>query len=121
MENLLEGVPPDDRSTDRELFGDPKEGTMCDSMRGACRSVGIPGYSPHDLWHRRGSLWHANGMPPRELAEGMGHSKASMSRDVYTHVMAPEEAQTEDSGANQARETLCWCGPGVVSKLGTAL
>lgn len=34
-------------------------------------------------------------MPARELAERMGHSKASMSLDVYIHVMAPEEAQTD--------------------------
>ena len=68
---------------------------MRDSMMRACRSAGIPGYSPHDLRHRRGSVWHANGIPARELAERMGHSKASMSLDVYTHVMAAEEARTE--------------------------
>jgi integrase len=68
---------------------------MRDSMMRACGAAGIPGYSPHDLRHRLGSLWHANGMPARELAERMGHSKASMSLDVYTHVMAPEEAETD--------------------------
>ena len=45
--------------------------------------------------HRRGSLWHASGMPARELAERMGHSKASMSLDVYTHVMPPDEVAPE--------------------------
>lgn len=95
MELLLETVPPDDRLTGRRLFPNLKEGTMRDAMARACRSVGIPSYSPHDLRHRRGSLWHAGGMPARELAERMGHSKASMSLDVYTHVMAPEEADSE--------------------------
>jgi integrase len=95
MEHLLETVPPDDRSPGRKLFGDLKEGAMRDAMMRACRAAGIPGYSPHDLRHRRGSLWHAGGMPARELAERMGHSKASMSLDVYTHVMAPDEAQSE--------------------------
>jgi integrase len=33
-------------------------------------------------------------MPARELAERLGHSKASMSLDVYTYVMPPEEAET---------------------------
>ena len=32
---------------------------MPDSMMRACRAAGIPGYSAHDLRHRRGSLWHA--------------------------------------------------------------
>jgi integrase len=86
-------VPPDDRVPERRLFLGVKEGAMRDSTMRACRAAGIPGYSPHDLRHRRGSLWHAGGMPARELAERMGHAKASMSLDVYTHVMAPEEAQ----------------------------
>jgi integrase len=30
-----------------------------------------------------------------ELAERMGHSKASMSLDVYTHVVPPDEAGSE--------------------------
>ena len=34
-------------------------------------------------------------MPARELAERMGHTNASMSLDVYTHVMPPDEADTE--------------------------
>jgi integrase len=95
MEHLLETVPPDDRTPGRRGFPGLQEGTMRNAMLRACRSVGIPGYSPHDLRHRRGSLWHANGMSARELAERMGHSKASMSLDVYTHVMAPEEATTD--------------------------
>ena len=40
-----------------------------------------------------------SGMPPgcprASLAERMGHSKASMSLDVYTHVMPPDEALSE--------------------------
>jgi integrase len=35
----------------------------------------------------------------RELAERMGHSKASMSLDVYTHVMPPDEADPESLSA----------------------
>jgi integrase len=92
MEELLGTVPPDDRSDGRKLFPGLKEGTMRDAMGRACRSAKVPSYSPHDLRHRRGSLWHAGGMPARELAERMGHSKASMSLDVHTHVMPPDEA-----------------------------
>jgi len=91
MEHLLDTVPPDDRAPERKLLLGLKEGAMRDSMMRACRAAGIPSYSPHDLRHRRGSLWHASGMPARELAERMGHSKASMSLDVYTHVMPPDE------------------------------
>ena len=34
-------------------------------------------------------------MPAREPAERMGYSKLSMSLDLNTHVMAPEEARTD--------------------------
>lgn len=57
---------------------------MRDAMARACRSAKIPLHSSHDLRHRRGSLWHASGMPARELSERTGRSKESMSLDVYT-------------------------------------
>lgn len=76
--------PADDRTDARRLLPDLKEGTMRDAMARACRSAKIPLHSPHDLRHRRGSLWHASGMPARELSERTGRSKESMSLDVYT-------------------------------------
>jgi integrase len=51
--------------------------------------------SPHDLRHRRLTLWHQSGVPARELAERAGHSKPSMSLDVYTHVMPVAEVADE--------------------------
>jgi len=96
LEHLLALVPPDDRTPERRLFPGLKEGTMRDAIGRASRAAGLPLYSPHDLRHRRGSLWHASGMPARELAERMGHSWPSMSLDVYTHVMPPDEADVDD-------------------------
>ena len=72
MEVVLSTVPPDDRVPERKLFLGLKEGAMRDSMMRACRAAGIPGYSPHDLRHRRGSLWHAKGMPARGSRSGWG-------------------------------------------------
>ena len=64
-------------------------------MTRACRLAKIPHYSPHDLRHRRITLWHQAGVPARELAERAGHSKPSMSLDVYTHVMPVAEVVNE--------------------------
>ena len=55
----------------------------------------VPHYSPHDLRHRRITIWHQSGVPARELAERAGHARASMSLDVYSHVMPPDEAEAE--------------------------
>lgn len=49
------------------------------------------GFSPHDLRHRRASLWHQQGVPAVELARRLGHAKPSMSLDVYQTVMPLQE------------------------------
>ena len=76
---------------ERRVFQGITEGSTLTAMRRACRDSGIPHYTPHDLRHRRISLWHASGVPARELAERAGHAKASMSLDIYSHVMPPDE------------------------------
>jgi integrase len=52
--------------------------------------------TPHRLRHRRCSLWHFQGLPARELADRAGHSKPSMSLDVYAHVIAPDEVDPNE-------------------------
>jgi integrase len=95
MEHLLQTVPPDDRTDGRLLFPGLKEGAMRDSMMRACRAAKIPGYSPHDLRHRRGSLWHAGGMPARELAAKMGPLKG-VDEPRRLHARHPPDEVAED-------------------------
>jgi integrase len=64
-------------------------------MTRACRLAKIPHYSPHDLRHRRITLWHHEGVPARVLAERAGHLKPSMSLDVYAHVLPVKEVPSE--------------------------
>jgi integrase len=65
------------------------------AMTDACSRAGLMHCTPHQLRHRRVSLWHFQGIPARELAERAGHSKPSMSLDVYSHVIAVEEIDVE--------------------------
>jgi integrase len=60
------------------------------AMRRACWSAGITVYSPHDLRHRRVSLWHKEGVPFREIAARVGHVRTSMTQDTYAHVLMAE-------------------------------
>jgi integrase len=57
MNVILGTVPPDDRTAERQLFPGLNEGTMREAISRACRAGRIPHHSPHDLRHRRGSLW----------------------------------------------------------------
>ena len=85
--------PLEDRAAGRRVFpGFTRDGAR-DAMRRACATAGVPLFSPHDLRHRRLSLWHGQGVPVRELTARAGHTKASMTLDVYSHVLLdPAEA-----------------------------
>jgi integrase len=56
-------------------------------MTRACVAAGIPHYHPHDLRHRYASVKIAEGVPVTDLAAQLGHSKKSMTLDVYSHVL----------------------------------
>lgn len=84
----------EDRTPERRVFlGFTSEGAR-KAMARACTAAQIPHFHPHDLRHRRASLWHGQGISARELAERGGWSSASLPLDVYTHVMPLEEVPT---------------------------
>jgi integrase len=53
-------------------------------------------FSPHDLRHRRISLWFAHGIDPITVAGWAGHARASMSSDTYGHVLMSLEDEWRD-------------------------
>jgi integrase len=92
----LEGLCPfDDRTPERRVFQGVTEASIYQTMLRACQAAGVPHYHPHDLRHRRITIWHQSGVPARELAHRAGHARASMSLDVYSHVMPPDEVGAE--------------------------
>ena len=95
VEAIEDMCPLEDRVQERKVFQGLQVGAARQAMTRACRLAQIPHYTPHDLRHRRLTLWHQSGVPARELAERAGHSKPSMSLDVYTHVMPVAEVSSE--------------------------
>ena len=77
------------------MFQGITEARAYQQMTRACQTAGVPHYHPHDLRHRRITIWHQSGIPARELAERAGHSRPSMSLDVYSHVMPADEVAVE--------------------------
>lgn len=90
MEIVADTCPPEDRAAGRRVFPFA-DSTLRNGMAVACRSAGIPLYSPHDLRHRRASLWHGQGISTRELMERGGWSRSEVAIDTYSHVMPLEE------------------------------
>jgi integrase len=93
MEAIEETCPLEDRVPERKVFQGITEASAYQAMSRACKNAKVPHYQPHDLRHRRIAIWHQSGVPARELAERAGHARPSMSLDVYSHVMLPDEVQ----------------------------
>ena len=53
------------------------------------QTSGVPAFSPHDLRHRRISLLLRE-EDPVTVSRLVGHANASMSLDVYGHVLLDE-------------------------------
>jgi integrase len=80
-------VPLDDRHLDRRVFPFT-EPQVRDSLTRACKFAKLAHYHPHDLRHRRCSLWvSAHNMDPVRVKTWSGHGQPSMLLDTYSHVM----------------------------------
>lgn len=86
LDEIAELCPLEDRSRERRVFPLKRDAIRGDLSR-ACRDAGIPHYHPHDLRHRRVSLWFAHGFDQITVKTWAGHARASMSSDVYGHVV----------------------------------
>lgn len=82
--------PRDDRTQVRRVF----EGVTADRLRTAigraCVAAGVPGFSPHDLRHRRISLTHLTGVPWARIGEHVGQRDLAVTANTYTHVLVDE-------------------------------
>jgi integrase len=90
MEAVAETCPPDDRTPVRRVFAGFTPDVAKNVMARACKAAGIAHYHPHDLRHRYASVQVARGVPVTELAAALGHTKKSMTLDVYSHVLLDE-------------------------------
>ena len=86
-------VAVEDRLADVPVFAGVTDDQLRRAMASACKLAGVPSFSPHDLRHRRITLWHYAGVPLRDIQERVGHSWASTTLDTYTHVMPVDELE----------------------------
>jgi integrase len=93
MDAIESSCPLEDRTAERKVFPGLRDDTARKAMTRACRNAGIPHFTPKNLRERRASIWHHGGVVAKTLAERLGHSKASMSLDVYSHTLDPGEAE----------------------------
>jgi integrase len=87
FDQVVELVPREDRG---DLTGQVFAGFGADRFRTAitraCKTTGTAHFHPHDLRHRRATLWHLSGVPAAQAAGWLGHSAQEHLR-TYAHVM----------------------------------
>jgi integrase len=96
MSVIAATVPREDRVDDRKVFVGFTADVAKNAMARACRAKGIPVYSPHDLRHRRATIWHHD--PSISLRQQMdlgGWANSRIAIDTYSHVHRLEEMSAE--------------------------
>ena len=83
---VVEVLPREDRDMTAQVFAGFGADRLRTAMTRACKATGVPTFSPHDLRHRRASLWHLQGVPAAEAAAWLGHSAQEHLR-TYAHVV----------------------------------
>jgi integrase len=85
---VLATLPPrDDRPAESPVFPGLTQERLRTAIARACRASGTPTWSPHDLRHRRISLWHRQGETWALIGARVGQRSLSVTADTYTHVL----------------------------------
>jgi integrase len=87
MLEIAETCPREDRTPERRVFTGFTPDVAKNVMARACKTAGIAHRHPHDLRHRYASVQIARGVPVTQVAAQLGHSRKSLTLDVYSHVM----------------------------------
>ncbi len=85
---VLATLPPrEDRDPGRPVLPGLTQERLRTAIARACRASGTPTWSPHDLRHRRISLWHRQGETWALIGARVGQRSLSVTADTYTHVL----------------------------------
>jgi integrase len=95
---VVELVPREDRDLDGQVFADFGADKLRTAIGRVCKATGVPAFSPHDLRHRRATLWHVGGVPVVEAAAWLGHSPTEHLR-TYAHATLVDRRETDYSAS----------------------
>ncbi len=84
---------PEDRDALTPVFPGVTNRALGNAMARACKHAGIPSYGPHDLGHRFISILVMAGVPITIVQKVVGHGRASVTLDVFSHVILDEPAE----------------------------
>jgi integrase len=65
----------------------PTPNRLKDTLDRLCRKAGVPRLTVHQLRHECASLLFAAGADVKQVQQHLGHSRASVTLDIYTHLL----------------------------------
>jgi integrase len=87
-------VPREDRDLSAAVFGGFSADRFRMAIARACKAAGVPVFSPHDVRHRRATLWHLKGVPVAEASSWLGHSPQEHLK-TYAHATLVDRAELD--------------------------
>ena len=104
LQTVLDMAAREDRDLDAQVLAGFDSDAFRTALGRACRASGTPAFSPHDLRHRRASLWHLSGVPVAEAAGWLGHSPQEHLK-TYAHVVL-DRSEVDYESLMDARAVL---------------
>lgn len=94
FEAVIAAVPREDRDLEGQVFAGFGADRFRTALTRACKTAGVPAMSPHDLRHRRATMWHLSGVPVVEAAAWLGHSPTEHLR-TYAHATLVDRSEVD--------------------------
>jgi integrase len=98
FEAVVALVPREDRDLGAQVFAGFGADRFRTAITRACKASGVPVFSPHDLRHRRATLWHLAGVPAVQAAAWLGHSPTEHLK-TYAHATLSDWREVDYSGS----------------------
>jgi len=70
--------------------------TVAHALSKVCKRLSLPPLSPHGFRHLHASFLIARGLPIPAVSARLGHSRVSVTLDVYSHVVGGEDRRAAD-------------------------
>jgi integrase len=93
FEAVEELVPREDRDLESTVLPWLRQANLRREIARDAKATGTPLWSPHDLRHRRISLWHRQGVSWAQIGEWAGQRDLATTANVYSHVVLGREIE----------------------------
>jgi integrase len=88
-------LDPDERIFQTSTGAPPRKDNLSRLMKALCADADVARIRVHDLRHVHAALCVVGGLDVKALQQRLGHSRASVSLDIYSYAMAPQERSVQ--------------------------